>query len=300
MELWIPITIAAAFFQNLRFVLQKILKGQLSTLGATWSRFLYAAPLAVLFLIGMITIGGYAMPGLNGRFFAFALTGGLAQIVATSLVVYLFGLRNFAVGITLKKTETVQAAIIGAVVLGDRVGTAGIFAIIVSLVGVILLSGPSERPGLRHMFSRSALVGLAAGAIFGVSGIGYRGAALALDGGDSFIRAAVTLAFVTTAQTIGMFFWMQWREPGQARKVLSVWPKASLVGLTGMLGSLGWFTAMAMQNVAYVKALGQIELVFSIAASYLFFGERISRNEWFGMALILSAILILIGLKAPG
>ena len=47
MELWIPITIFAAFMQNLRSSLQKYLKGQLSTSGATFSRFAYAAPLAL-------------------------------------------------------------------------------------------------------------------------------------------------------------------------------------------------------------------------------------------------------------
>ena len=51
MELWIPITIAAAFSQNLRFMLQKHLKATgLSTGGATFARFLFAAPLAAALL----------------------------------------------------------------------------------------------------------------------------------------------------------------------------------------------------------------------------------------------------------
>ena len=47
-ELWIPVTIAAAFFQNLRSALQKHLKAKLSNAGATYVRFLYACPLAIL------------------------------------------------------------------------------------------------------------------------------------------------------------------------------------------------------------------------------------------------------------
>ena len=39
MELWVPITLAAAFMQNLRSALQKHLKGSLSTSGATFCRF---------------------------------------------------------------------------------------------------------------------------------------------------------------------------------------------------------------------------------------------------------------------
>ena len=41
MELWIPITIAAAFLQNVRSTLQKYLKGRIGTTGATFVRFGY-------------------------------------------------------------------------------------------------------------------------------------------------------------------------------------------------------------------------------------------------------------------
>ncbi len=46
MELWITITIAAAFLQNLRSMLQKHLKARLSSLEATAIRFFFAMPLA--------------------------------------------------------------------------------------------------------------------------------------------------------------------------------------------------------------------------------------------------------------
>ena len=39
-EVWVPITIAAAFAQNARSALQKYLKGRLTTLGAAYVRFL--------------------------------------------------------------------------------------------------------------------------------------------------------------------------------------------------------------------------------------------------------------------
>ena len=46
MEIWIGITLAAAFLQNLRSMLQKHLKARLSSLGATAIRFFFAMPLA--------------------------------------------------------------------------------------------------------------------------------------------------------------------------------------------------------------------------------------------------------------
>ena len=88
MELWIPITIFAAFAQNLRFMLQKHLKTtRLSTGGATFSRFVFAAPLALLLAWVMIASGYREWPGVSPRFFLFAVVGGLGQITATMLVV---------------------------------------------------------------------------------------------------------------------------------------------------------------------------------------------------------------------
>ncbi|MFT6696007.1 MAG: putative membrane protein, partial [Paracoccaceae bacterium] len=124
MELWIPIAIFAAFAQNLRFMLQKHLKAtRLSTGGATFSRFVFAAPLAVL-LVAVLSISGFReLPELNLRFAGFAMIGGLGQIMATMFVVALFAERNFTVGITLKKTEVMQTAILSLIVLGEAVSS---------------------------------------------------------------------------------------------------------------------------------------------------------------------------------
>ena len=106
MELWIPITIAAAILQNVRSSLQKYLKGQLSNNGATVSRFLFGAPVALI-ILAVLVATGQSVPDVNAKFFGFMLVGGLAQIFATSLLLYSFGLRNFAVGTAFSKTEVI-------------------------------------------------------------------------------------------------------------------------------------------------------------------------------------------------
>ena len=65
MELWIPLTIAAAFFQNIRSAMQKHLKGKLSTLGASYVRFVYAWPIALVYLFAVIVIEGQPLTGLQ-------------------------------------------------------------------------------------------------------------------------------------------------------------------------------------------------------------------------------------------
>lgn len=296
MELWIPITIAAAFSQNLRFMLQKHLRATgLTTGGATFARFLFAAPLAAAVLVATRAVLDAPMPAPGTRFLAFAAVGGLAQIAATMLVVALFAQRNFAVGITFKKTEVIQTALIGVVVLGEGVSTFGLVAILIGLVGVVLLSDPPEGGhGVRRFFNRAAGYGLAAGALFGVSAIGYRGASLSLGDGHFLLRAAFTLMCVTIFQSVVMATWLQLRERGEVGAVLRHWRVTALVGLTGMIGSLGWFAAFTLQNAAYVKALGQVELVFSFLASVFVFREAISRREVLGTGFIVASIVVLV------
>ena len=61
-----------------------------------------------------------------------------------------------------------------------------------------------------------------------------------------------------------------------------------------MLGSAAWFTAMTLENAAYVRAVGQIELVFTLVASYFFFRERSTALELVGIVLIVGGIVILL------
>ena len=292
MALWIPVTIAAALVQTLRFMLQKQLKAAgLSTGGAAFSRFVFGAPLAILVSAGALAMTGAAMPRLGVEFWAFALAGGLAQIIATHLTVALLALRNFAVGIAFTKTETVQVALWSMVLLGERIALQGWIAIALGFLGVLLLSTRAKGGPL---LSRATVYGLLAGGLFGLSAICYRGATLTLGDGPAFVRAIVTLACVTTAQTLAMGLWMRLFEVGQLTRVFASWRRTIWVGVTGMLGSLFWFFAFALQNAAYVRALGQIEMVFTVLVSMLVFRERLSTKEGIGILLICASIFVLV------
>ncbi|WP_432447860.1 EamA/RhaT family transporter [Aliiroseovarius marinus] len=297
MHAWIPVTLLAAFSQNLRFMLQKRLKDtRLTSTGATLARFAYSAPLVALLMAGYFSVTGQAVPTPSPSFFAFALTGGIAQILATICVVALFAERNFAVGITFKKTEVVLTALVGLVVLGEGVGIAGALAIGVGFLGLILLSDPPEGTALGwgRFFNRAAALGLGAGLLFSVSAIGYRGASLSLDTGAVVARAGFTLAVVTAYQTLIMMLWMALRQRGEIGRVFAAWRVGIWVGMTSMVGSFCWFTAFTLQNAALVKALGQVELLFSYAATLFVFREKVTGREYAGTALILASVLVLV------
>lgn len=291
--MWIVLAIAAAGFQTLRFALQKSLNmGGLSAGGATMARFAYAAPFVVLLTVALLWGQGAGVPRLGQGFWPYVLVGGLAQILATWAVVVLFRLRNFAVGIAFKKTEVMQTALVGLLVLGDRVSLAGTVAIALGLAGVVVLSGTA-----RGVSGRAVVLGLLSGAFFAVSAVAYRGATLAVGVDAPLVQALMALSAVTMTQSLGMGLWLGLREPGTLARLWSVRAQAVWLGLAGMGGSICWFTAFAMMNAAYVFAVGQVEVIFSILVSVFFFGETVSRREYWGIGLVTASIL---GLVAVG
>ncbi len=297
MDAWIPITIAAAAAQTVRFMLQKHLKSTaLTTTGATFARFVYSAPLVAALIWGYSRLSAQPLPAMSPPFWGYAMAGGLAQILATMCVVALFAERNFAVGITFKKTEVIQTAIVGYLVLGEGLSPAGMLAVLLGFVGVLILSDPPGGIGhvVRRLMNRAAGLGLLSGVFFAISAVGYRGASLALGSGDVALRAGFTLAVVTATQTAAMLAWLAWRDRAQIVAVARAWRIAGLVGLTSMVGSFCWFSAFTLKNAAYVNTLGQVELIFSIGASVLYFKEKISGREVLGIAVLLTSIVLLV------
>ena len=211
----------------------------------------------------------------------------------TLCVLSMFKYRNFAVGITFKKTEVILVALVGFVLLGEGISSLGFGAILLGLIGLLLLSKQplsGQGDGSRWI-NRASALGLASGLLFAISGVCYRAASLELPYQQPFLRAAVSLFVVIVFQTCVMGVWMGLREPSQLRAVWHARKTALWVGVTGLLGSLGWFTAFTLQTAAYVKGLGQIELLFSLCVSILFFQERVSRREVFGILFLGLSVL---------
>jgi drug/metabolite transporter (DMT)-like permease len=297
MSLWIPVTLAAAAFQTVRFMLQKSLSTvKLSAAGATFARFAYSAPLVVAGLLAYLLISGRSLPTLDLTFWTFAVVGGTAQILATICVVALFKQRNFAVGITFKKTEVIQTALVGLIILGEGVSVWGFVAILIGLLAVLLLSKTPGGDGKwwAHLTNRASQLGLGSGVLFAFSAVSYRGASLQLGDLEPAFRAGITLAAVTSFQMIAMAAWLAWRDRAELRAVWETRNTGLFVGLTSMGGSFCWFLAFTLQNAAYVKALGQIELIFSLMASVLFFREKITGREIAGIGLLGVSILALV------
>ena len=297
-ELWIPLTIAGACFQNLRSALQKHLKAYLSTAGAAYVRFFYAWPFAFLYVWSLSHFGGIELPQYNTKFLIFCVLGGLSQIAFTFLLVWLFSFRNFAAGIIYSKTETAQVAVLGLLILGDPLSAGAIVAVAVSLIGVLAMSVADTKITFRNLvtslFGKTTLIGLACGAALGASVVLFRGAALSLGGEGFLMQAAFSLVVSLMIQTAIMGIYLAVMERGQLRAVLVHWRPSLLVGVAATLSSIFWRSAYTLQNAAYVRALGQIELVFAVLVSIVFFREKLKSMELAGIVFIVGGILILI------
>ncbi|MCA0920119.1 DMT family transporter [Pseudooceanicola nanhaiensis] len=297
MPSWIWFTLGAVSFQTVRFMLQKQLSQvALGAGGATFARFLYSAPVVLAGLLIWVGSTGRDWPALTAAFWPYVLAGGLAQIFATLSMVALFKTRHFAVGITFKKTETLLTVFVGLIVLGETISLAGFAAILLGMVGVLILSdsGGVEVRGLRRFWNRAAGLGLLSGLLLAMSGVFYRGATLQVQTEDSMLRAILTLAAVGMSQLIGMGGWMALYDRGELVRVTRAWKTAGWIGLTSMAGSICWFNAFTLQTAAYVNAVGQVEVVLSLLASVLFFHEKLSAREYWGIALISASVLGLI------
>ncbi|MED5531692.1 MAG: EamA family transporter [Pseudomonadota bacterium] len=290
MEFWVAFAISAAFMQNIRAMTQRQLAERLDTLSATYARFLFASPISALFLVSLLYRPGVSFPIFDLTFILYGILGGISQILATVLLIYLYSLRNFAVGSAFKKTESLQAAFIGFLIAGDLISITGFFALGLGLLGVLLLA---KSPISYNFINVPAFLGLFCGTLFAASAVFYRSSILSLDGGDYLIKATLTLTFVLIFQSFRMGVYLEIRKPGTLSKILKFWPFVLLASFAGALASLFWFSAFALQNAAYVKAVGQIELLFSLLASVLFFKERVRIQEILGIIFVALSILIL-------
>lgn len=296
--LWIPITLFAVVMQTVRTAAQKHLTAHLDPLAVTLVRFLFGLPFAAAYLAAVIHLSDSGPPRIGAIFIGFTVLGGVAQIVATVLLIHLFSLRNFAVGTTYARTEAFLTALVGALFFGEWISLQGWFAIILSVAGVVVLTVARaqihETSIAARLLNPAAAIGLGSGLGFALASLSIRKASLALGIEDFFLSAGVTLVVMVVLQTCIMIAYVGLKSPGQFGIIARQWRVSLFVGVTSALGSIGWFTAMTLERASYVKALGQVEFVFALLVSTLFFRERTTRLELAGMTLVAIGVVVLL------
>jgi len=301
--LWIPITVTAALFQCWRTAMQQKLRHLLSINGAGFVRFLYGAPTAMVLLGGALAATRLPVPVPTPVFLVCCAAGGLTQIIGTNLLIMAFGYRNFAVGTAYAKTEAAQSGLIALIVLHEVLRPLAWAGIALGLAGVMMLSlnGRGMRPATRPIgallaatLQPAALCGLGAGFLFAVTTVFVKLATQALVGPSLFVRALFVLAVTNTMQTLMQGAWLAWREPEQLRKAVTTWRSSALVGTLSACGSACWFTAFALTDVALVRSVGQVEIVFTLLFSRFYLRETLRPGDAAGLALVVGGVLLIV------
>ncbi|MCB2380584.1 DMT family transporter [Shewanella sp. SR1] len=288
--MWILLTLLAAFMQAWRNAFQSQLSKEVSVAGVTLARFIWAGPIAAVYLVGLYLWQDVGVPDFSGRFIGFILGASAMQILATGLMVKLFKLQNFAIGAGLAKSEAVVAAILGTVFFGTHLSPLGWSGVLLGGVAIFLMSA---KQGLRSLSLNTALIGLACGTSFALTSLWVREASLCLNIGFPH-SAAWVLLFVISLQTLVLVSYLLLKDKST---LAALWQRPKLTLLTSTascLGSIGWFSAMSLQAVPYVKTLGQVEVFFMILIATFWLKEKVKIKDMLGLVLIaMAAILVM-------
>lgn len=289
---WILFTLMAAFMQAWRNAFQKQLSTTVDVYGVTLARFIFALPLALIYISCLYHFQPVTESvHFNLRFAIYVLIAALSQIAATALMVQLFKQKNYAIGVGLAKSEAVLAAIIAVVFLSDHLSLLGWFGVAVGGFAVFLLSKGRD---FSDFSVQTLCIGIGSGLCFAITSLLVREASLELDNLPFIHRAAWVLLMVIGTQCflllmyLGIFrratLWAMWQRIGLTFRV----------SLCSFLASLGWFSAMSMQSVPIIKTLGQVEIIFSMLISAYFFKEKLARAEHLGIVLVVIAAFLVI------
>jgi drug/metabolite transporter (DMT)-like permease len=289
--LWAVFTLIAAAAQTVRNATQRELTGQLGTVGATHVRFLFGLPFALLFLAGVALVGGAPLPKPALVFWPWVLAGALLQIAATALMLAAMGERSFVVVYAYIKTEPVQVALFGLIFLGDHVTAATALAIVIATAGVVLMS---VKGGGTFGETRPTLLGLAAGACFALSAIGYRGAILSLHDPSYVMAATYALAVGLAVQTVLLTGYLITRDRAVLAAIFKAWRPSLFAGFMGALASQFWFLGFATATAASVRTLALVEVLFAQAISRFVFKQPTSAREGLGIVLIVAGVALLV------
>lgn len=289
---WILATLIAAAAQTGRNAAQRRLTAELGTMGATAVRFVFGLPFAALVLAGMAALAPLPMP--DAVVLGWAAIGAASQIAATALMLLTMESRGFGVTTALIKTEPVTLALIGTLVLAEPLGPARMAAIAMATLGVMLMSGTDWQRGSW----RAAGLGIAAGALFGLSAIGFRGAILALPFGAEPIRAATVLVLSLVLQSAIMLLWLAAMDRPALAGIARHWRGSLGAGALGALASLFWFLGFALTAAANVRTLALVEVVMAQLVSGRVFREGASPRQLAGMGLIVLGVAALVAVSA--
>jgi drug/metabolite transporter (DMT)-like permease len=291
-SIWLPATLLAGLFQAWRTAVQARVRASLSVNAAGLVRYLYGLPVGCVILALYLGWRGGGFPAVGASFLPYAALGGLAQIIATNLLLMAFGYRNYVVGTAYAKTEAAQGALLALVMLGEMPSLLTWAGIAIGVIGVMVISSGGQRLRLADIAQPAALCGLGAGFLFALTAIFVKSATFAVHTSDNILAAFSVLVAVLGCQTLTQGAYVLIREPGEIPKIFRTWRVSGQVGLLSALGSACWFTGFATAKIALVRAVGQVEVIFTLGFGHYYLRQPYKRSEAVGLLLVGAGVVV--------
>ncbi len=287
--LWAAATIAAAGFQVARNALQRGMMSRTGPWGATLVRFLFGLPFSLLLLGGALAFGPAVHPSFGWPFWWPALTGALAQVLATAALLLAMHHAGFAVGTALQQSSVPLAALAGLLVFGDDLSALGWAGVAVTTLGLGVLVWPKRVEGT-HRAGLGIAFGVASGLMFGFALNAFRHAGLRLEPHHPLFAALASVAIVQAVQAGGLGLYLAWRDRPALAAVFRDWRESLGAGLCGALASSGWFFALVLAPAAAVRALGVIEMPIAALAGHRLFREGLTPRQVLGVLAVTAGV----------
>jgi drug/metabolite transporter (DMT)-like permease len=268
------------------------MRAELSVNAAGLVRYLYGFPVGCLLLLAYLLLRHATIPDHGSGFWTNAALGGLSQILGTNLLIMAFGFRNYVVGTAYAKTEAVQGAVLAMIMLGEQLSVLTWIGIGVGVAGVLVLSAGGQRLRPSQLAQPAALCGLGAGFLFAMTSVFIKRATLSIDTTDKVLAALLTLVVVLGLQTLMQGAYVVLREREQFAPIIRSWRTSGQVGLLAALGSACWFTGFATAPVALVRAVGQVEVIFTLGFGHFYLREPLARSELIGLLTVAAGVVL--------
>ena len=287
---WVFFTLGAVVLQTFRNALQSKLSEHISTSGVTLARFLFAPPIALTYLILLYTFSHQTIPEFSLKFIFLVLLASVMQISATSLMVILFKQKNFTVGAGLAKSEALVAGVLGIVFFGSQLSWFGWIGILVGAAAIFVLSGGGKKGQLSL---KTVIIGLACGTCFALTSLFVREASHLLNVPFPH-SAAWVLLWVLCIQTTLLVSYISVKNK---KTFVALKNNAKITLATSIIscfGTICWFSAVSLHHVAYVKTLGQVEVLLTMLVATIWLKNKVQKHEVIGLLLIaVAAILVM-------
>ena len=299
---WVLITAIASLSQTLRSVFQKNLIEDVGVLASAYSRFIFALPfVALLSVLFLDTRDLVILLNFSSTTWFFLIAASICQILFTIVLIKLFTLRSFAIGVAFSKTEVIQTALLEIIIVGFILTSQVLSAIIIGFIGMLFMSKQKliGNLGYNTLFFKQVTLGVSCGIFLGLSSVLYK---VALDSvtSDLIYKKVLILSFLALAFQSAIFgiYILVTEGTQNALKLMLIWKRGLPVGFFACAATFCWFYAFSLVDATLVRAVGQLEIVFSVLISFIFYKERITGFELIGMSLITISILALLGLPS--